>query len=165
MRFLFKLLILSSIALTNFALAQAEYNRIELEIDIDRPAAEVWSKVGTDFCQVSEWLPLDCEIISGDGGIGTVRVLAGGRVTEILIAQTELSYGYTLPFVEGEFNSLYHGFMEARPVSNSTSKMIYTLVYDRSNITTQAERDAHVEQRTAAFQGALANMKALAEAD
>ena len=165
MRQLIQLLVLTSIALANLATAQPEFNRIDLEIDIDRPAAEVWNKVGAGFCQLSEWLPVDCEIASGDGDIGSVRVVAGGRFTEVMIAQTELSYGYTFPFIEGEFNSLYHGFMEARPVSTTTSKMLYTLIYDISNLTTQAERDADIERRTGMFQGALENMKALAEAD
>jgi hypothetical protein len=47
--------------------------------------------------------------------MGTVHSLAGGRVLEILIAETAPSYGYTQPAKMGEFYSLYHGFMEARP--------------------------------------------------
>ena len=38
-----------------------EYVTIDMEIDIDKPAAEVWQKVG-DYCGISEWLGLDCEI-------------------------------------------------------------------------------------------------------
>ena len=144
------------------AAADPEYVTIELEIDIDRPAGEVWSKVG-DYCDIAQWLNIDCEITSGDGGMGTVRVLAGGRVVEILVAQTELSYGYTQPAVEGQFYNLYHGFMEARPVTASTSKMLYTLVYDVSNLADQAAKDADIARRRGMFENALANMKALAE--
>ena len=54
-----------------------EYVTIDMEIDIDKPAAEVWQKVG-DYCGISEWLGLDCEITSGDGGMGSVRSLLGG---------------------------------------------------------------------------------------
>ena len=67
-----------------------EYVTIDMEIDIDKPAAEVWEKVG-DYCGISEWLGLDCEVSSGDGGMGSVRSLLGGRILEIMIAQTELS--------------------------------------------------------------------------
>ena len=113
-------------------LAEPEYTTIKLEIDIAKPAKEVWAKVG-GYCDISKWLNnVDCVITSGDGGMGTVRVLAGGRVTEILVAQTELSYGYTQPAREGQFYNLYHGFMEARPVTATTSKMLYTLMYDVS---------------------------------
>ena len=145
------------------ALAQ-EYVTIELEIDIDKPAEEVWSKVG-GYCDIAEWLDVDCEITSGDGDMGTVRVLAGGRVIEILVAQTELSYGYTQPAVEGRFYNLYHGFMEARPVTADTSQMLYTLVYDISDKADQAEKDADIARRRGMFETALANMKAIAEAD
>lgn len=146
------------------AAADPEYQTIELEIDIDRPAAEVWAKVG-DYCDIAEWLEVDCVITSGDGDMGTVRVLAGGRVTEILVAQTELSYGYTQPAVEGQFYNLYHGFMEARPVTDRTSKMLYTLVYDISDKADQAAKDADIARRTGMFEGALQNIKRIAEAD
>jgi hypothetical protein len=97
--------------------------------------------------------------------MGTVRVLAGGRVIEILVAQTELSYGYTQPAVEGQFYNLYHGFMEARPVTDRTSKMLYTLVYDISDKADQAAKDADIARRTGMFEGALQNIKRIAEAD
>ena len=141
-----------------------EYVTIDMEIDINKPAAEVWEKVG-DYCAISEWLGLRCEITSGDGGMGSVRSLLGGRVIEIMVAQTELSYGYTQPAVEGEFYDLYHGFMEARPVTDGTSKMLYTLTYDVSNLADQAAKDADIERRRGMFTNALGAMKALAEAD
>ena len=60
-----------------------------MEIDINKPAAEVWEKV-VEYCWISKWLGLDCEITSGDGGMGSVRSLLGGRILEIMVAQTEL---------------------------------------------------------------------------
>jgi hypothetical protein len=158
---------LASVALltiaSNAVAAEPEYTRIELQIDIAKPAAEVWAKVG-GYCDIAKWLDVDCAITSGDGGIGTVRVLAGGRVTEILVAQTELSYGYAQPAREGQFYNLYHGFMEARPVTDRTSKMLYTLVYDVSDKPDQAAKEADIARRRAMFEGALSNIKALAEA-
>jgi hypothetical protein len=143
--------------------AEPEYTTIKLEIDIAKPAKEVWAKVG-GYCDISKWLNnVDCTITSGDGGMGTVRVLAGGRVTEILIAQTELSYGYTQPALEGQFYNLYHGFMEARPVTATTTKMLYTLTYDVSDKADQAAKDADIARRRGMFETALKNMKALAE--
>jgi c-di-GMP-related signal transduction protein len=145
------------------AAAEAEYRTLHMEIDIARPAKDVWAKVGK-YCDIAEWLKLDCKLTSGDGGFGTVRALAGGRVLEILIAQTELSYGYTQPVREGQFYNLYHGFMEARPVSRRSSKMIYTLVYDVSNLADAAAKDADVARRRTSFENALKEMKRIAEA-
>jgi hypothetical protein len=142
--------------------ADPEYVTIELEIDIAKPAAEVWAKVG-GYCDIAKWLNVDCAITSGTGDMGTVRVLAGGRVTEILVAQTDLAYGYTQPAREGQFYNLYHGFMEAKPVSATTSKMLYTLTYDVSDKADQAAKDADIERRRTMFEGALNNIKALAE--
>ncbi|MEX1198130.1 MAG: SRPBCC family protein [Pseudohongiellaceae bacterium] len=144
------------------ASAQTEYTTIHMEIDVDRPADEVWARVG-DYCDIGEWLGIDCEITSGDGGIGTVRVLAGGRIVEPMVAKTDLSYGYTQPAVEGEFYDLYHGFLEARPVDEQSARLIYTLMLDQSNLADEQARQTDIAQRRSTFERALANMKALAE--
>ena len=143
--------------------AEPQYVTIKMEIEVARPASVVWAKVG-GYCDIEKWLGLDCKITSGDGGIGTVRVLAGGRVAEILVAQTELSYGYTQPVREGQFYNLYHGFMEARPVKSKTSKILYTLVYDVADKADQAAKDADMARRRASFETALRKMKEMAEA-
>ncbi len=161
-RTLLALIAAPALWLSTSAMAQPEYVAIEMEIDVARPAAAVWAKVGK-YCDISEWLNLDCVITSGDGGIGTVRVLANGRVTEVLVGLTELSYGYTQPSVDGQFYNLYHGFMEARPVDAANTKLLYTLMLDVSNQPDQAAKDADVARRRATFERALATMKGIAE--
>lgn len=146
------------------ASAEPEYVTLEMEIDINASAEDVWAKAG-GFCAITDWFGIDCEYTSGDGGIGTVRVLAGGRITEVLVAQTALSYGYTMPPVEGEFYNLYHGFMETIPVTGTTSRMVYTLLFDVSNLEDQAAKDQAVEGRRATFTQALNNIKELAESN
>jgi hypothetical protein len=143
--------------------AEPEYATLRMEVDVAKPAAEVWAKVGK-YCDISEWLSLDCKITSGDGGIGTVRALAGGRVNEILVGKTDLSYGYTQPVREGQFYNLYHGFMEAKPVNAKSSKIIYTLVLDVSDKADKAAKDADLAKRRTSFEAALQNMKRIAEA-
>jgi hypothetical protein len=77
----------------NALAADPQYTTIKMEIDVAKPAAAVWAKVG-GYCDITKWLDVtDCVIKSGDGGIGTVRLLRGGQVTEILVAKTDLSYG------------------------------------------------------------------------
>lgn len=143
--------------------AEPEYAVIKMEINVARPAKDVWAKVG-GYCDISVWLNLECKIVSGDGGIGTVRDLAGGRVLEILVAQTELSYGYTQPAKAGSFYNLYHGFMEARPVSKKSSKILYTLVLDVSDKADKAAKEADLARRRTNFENALKKMKEMAEA-
>jgi hypothetical protein len=158
---LLSLIAAPAILLSSYTLAQ-EYVTIEMEIDVASSAEQTWAAVG-DYCDISEWLGIDCTITSGEGGIGTVRVLASGRITEVLVAQTPLSYGYTQPAVEGQFYNLYHGFMEARAVDANSSKLIYTLMLDVSNLADQAAKDADVTRRRATFERALTSMKESAE--
>jgi hypothetical protein len=133
-----------------------------MEIDVNKPAGEVWAKVG-HYCDISKWLEVDCKIVSGNGGIGTVRSLANGRVLEILVGKTDLSYGYTQPWKEGVFYNLYHGFIEAKPLTHGTSKIIYTLFYDASDKPDEASRQADLMQRRSRFEAALKKMKQIAE--
>jgi len=156
-------LVLAALLLPVAAMAaEPEYATIRMEIDIAKPADQVWAKVGK-YCDISEWLSLDCKITSGDGGIGTVRSLAGGRVAEILVGKTDLSYGYTQPVREGQFYNLYHGFMEAVPVTKTTSKIVYTLMLDVSDKADKAAKDADLARRRTSFETALQKMKQIAE--
>jgi len=144
--------------------AQPDYRTIHMEIEVNRPAAEVWAKVG-GYCDISQWLSVDCKIVSGDGDVGTVRALAGDKVREILVGRTALSYGYTQPVREGQFYDLYHGFMEARPVTGKTSKILYTLMMDESNKADEAAKEADLAHRRTVFETALKKMKAMAEGE
>jgi hypothetical protein len=135
------------------------YVTIPLEITVNKPAAEVWKRVGK-YCDIGEWLRVNCMITSGkDGEVGTVRSIGN----EILVGKTELSYTYTQPVREGRPYNLYHGTLEARPVTATTSKLVYTLVYDNSMLADDAARERDKAQRTTQFTQALENMKILAE--
>ena len=139
------------------------YVSIPLEIAVGRPAAEVWKRVGK-YCDIEEWLQVSCVITSGkDGEVGAVRSLRSGAVIEILVAKTALSYTYTQPVREGQRYNLYHGTVEVVPVSATTSKLVYTLVFDNSMLADDAAREKDIQQRTAQFTRALNNMKMLAE--
>lgn len=139
--------------------ASPTYVFIPLEIDVNRPAADVWKRVGK-YCDISEWLRIPCTITQGtDGEFGAVRSVAN----EILVGKTELSYTYTQPVRAGRPYNLYHGTLEARPVTATTSKLVYTLVYDNSMLPDAAAKERDRAQRTATFTTALQNMKILAE--
>jgi hypothetical protein len=99
-------------------------------------------------------------MLSGtEGEIGSVRSVA----TEVLVGKTELSYTYTQPVRAGRPYNLYHGTLEARPVTATTSKLVYTLMYDNSMLPDDAAREKDRASRAATFTRALANMKILAE--
>ena len=61
--------------------ASPTYTSIAMEITVNRPAAEVWKRIG-GYCDVGEWLqiPAGCKIISGkDGEFGAVRSVAAAK--------------------------------------------------------------------------------------
>src|SRR5207344_880968 len=137
------------------------YVTIPLEVDVNRPAAEVWKRIGK-YCDIGEWFQMaaPCTITSGkDGDFGAVRSVAN----EILVAKTELSYTYTQPVREGVRFNMYHGTLEARPVTATTSKIVYTLFFDNSNLPDDAAKQADKDRRRTQFMRGLQNMKTLAE--
>ncbi len=146
-------------AATSIVVANPTYTFIPLEIAVNRPAAEVWKRVGK-FCDIGEWLRIPCTITSGkDGEFGAVRSVAG----EVMVGKTELSYTYTQTVRAGRPYNLYHGTLEARPVTATTSKLVYTLMFDNSMLADDAAREKDKAQKTTTFTRALENMKILAE--
>jgi hypothetical protein len=145
----------------NIVVEKPTYVTIALETTVNRPAAEVWKRVG-GYCAISEWLQIaaGCTILAGkDNEVGAVRSVA----TEVLVGKTEFSYTYTQPVRAGRPYNLYHGTLEARPVTATTSKLLYTLMFDNSMLPDDAAREKDRAGRTATFTRALANMKTLAE--
>ncbi len=145
----------------NIVVDNPTYLVIPLEIAIDRPAAEVWKRVGK-YCDIAEWLQIQagCKILSGVAGeVGSVRSVAN----EVLVGKTEFSYTYTQTVRAGRPYNLYHGTMEVRPVTATTSRLYYTLIYDNSMLPDDAAREKDKASRTATFTRAIQNIKTLAE--
>lgn len=142
------------------AVPNPTYVSIPMEVVVNRPAAEVWKRVGK-YCDIAEWLRIPtCTIISGtDGEPGAVRSVGN----EVLVGKTEFSYTYTQPVREGRPYNLYHGTLEARPMTATTTRLIYTLVFDNSLLADDTARQADIERRRTQFTQALQNMKILAE--
>ena len=137
------------------------YVTIALETTVNKPVADVWKRIG-GYCTISEWLQIaaGCKILSGtDNEIGAVRSVAG----EVLVGKTQYSYTYTQTVRAGRPYNLYHGTIEARPVTPTTTKLIYTLIYDNSMLPDDAAREKDKASRTVVFTRALSNMKTLAE--
>ena len=139
--------------------AAPHYVSIPLEIVVNRPVADVWARVGK-YCDIGEWLQTACTIVSGkDGEIGTIRSIG----SEILVGKSEFSYTYAQPPREGRPYNLYHGTIEARALTPTTTRLLYTLFYDDSMLADDAAREASRAQRATQFTRALENMKTLCE--
>jgi len=135
----------------------ADYATIVLSVDVARPADAVWKKIG-GFCEIGPVLKMTCAYTSGNGDLGTVRHL-GGRIDEVMVAQTLHSYTYTQP----DSKILYHGTVDVQAEGLDRSKIVYSLFYDQSDLKTEAARAKAREQRTKVFTRALDTMKRIAE--
>ena len=148
-------------ATSEIVVEKPTYVALPLEITVNRPVADVWKRIGK-YCDIAEWLQIaaGCTILSGkDGEVGSVRSVAN----EVLVGKTEFSYTYTQTVRAGRPYNLYHGTLEVRPVTDKTSKIYYTLMYDNSMLPDDAAREKDKASRTAMFTRAVQNMKTLAE--
>lgn len=135
------------------------YVVIPLEIVVDRPVAEVWKRIGK-YCDFGEWMQQPCEIVSGkDGEYGAIRS-AG---PEPIVAKTQYSYTYAMPPRTDRAFEFYHGTLEARPLTGTTTKILYTLFYDDSVFVDDVAREKEKARRITRFTQGLKNMKILAE--
>lgn len=140
------------------AQAAGDYVAIVQETEIAAPAETAWAKV-KGYCDIGAWLNTTCEITSGkDGELGAVRKIAG-RIDEVIVAVTPMSYTYA----DVDPKILYHGTVEIRPVDARTSKLVYSLFFDQASIP-QDQREANRARRAAMFKGVMATMKGTAEA-
>ena len=137
--------------------APGVYVSIVQETTINAPAETAWAKV-KGYCDIGTWLKAPCEITSGkDGELGALRKIAG-RVEEVIVAVTPMSYTYA------DINPaiLYHGTVEIRPVDKKTSKLVYSLFFDEASIAIE-QRAANKDRRQKMFAGIMATMKTIAE--
>jgi hypothetical protein len=135
------------------------YVAIPMTITVNAPVDAVWARVGK-YCDIGEWGIPNCTILSGDGSsLGTIRSIGH----EVLVAKTKYSYTYTQPVREGAVYNLYHGTIEAAPLTNKTTRLNYTLVFDNSMLADDAARTKDLDNRRTRFTKMLENMKTLAE--
>ena len=141
--------------------ATPDYVVVSLQVQVNRPAAQVWKRV-SDYCAISEWLKVTCRYSSGSGDVGTVRVINDTTI-EPMVAKTAWSYTYTQTAGAVAANS-YHGTVAIEPDGSGKSILKYTLFYNQAVFDSEAKRNAERARITTRFQGALDAMKAAAEA-
>ena len=138
----------------------ADYVVITLHADVNAPADAAWSRVGS-FCDIAKWANLPCVLISGTGGVGSIRRLAGGVAEEPMIGATAHAYTYGQT-VGSDKDIDYHGTLAIEPTGAATSRVDYTLTYDQERVPAD-RRGALREQMNQRFRGAVQNIKKMAE--
>lgn len=139
--------------------AKPTYISISLDVTVNKPVADVWARVG-NFCAIGEWAQLPCTILSGkENELGAVRSVG----TEVMVGKTEYSYTYGQAPREGRPFNMYHGTLEARAISPTTTKLVYHIFVDNSMLPDEAAREKDRMQRTKTFTQFMQNMKILSE--
>lgn len=143
------------------AMASArDYLTVQRTVEVARSADVAWKRLG-DFCELGELLDTECKIESGNGGVGTVRRLNGVSV-EALVARTPYSFTYSQ--VEGaRANTDYHGTIAVEPIGKNRSRILYTLVIDRSRLPAGTDLADYQKQLEDRFQGVIVRAKTLLE--
>jgi hypothetical protein len=82
---------------------------------------------------------------------------------EVLVGKTKYSYVYTQPLRTTGGYIMYHGTLEARSLTSTTTQLNYTLFYDNSSLADDAARETDMNNRRTRFTSMLNNMKTLSE--
>jgi len=138
------------------------YVAVPMQVEVNAPADMVWSKIG-HFCDIGKIGAVGfptCMIVEGtDGEYGAVRSV--GR--EVLVGKAANSYTYAQQMRSPGFYALYHGTIEARAVTPTTSTLYWTLVYDNSTQPDDAAIARDIAGRRTRFLSMMAAVKTLAE--
>jgi Polyketide cyclase / dehydrase and lipid transport len=142
----------------------ADWVTLSFSADIAKPADVAWERVGgNDWCAIAKYLAVKgCTIDSGKGELGSLRTIitATGSAVENVVARTSRSYTYAAPFLP----MFYHGTMAIEPVSATSSRLVYSLIWNQAGLPDQKARTDAYEGRKVRFQQAVDKMKAAAEA-
>lgn len=139
----------------------SDYVAIRNDVVVDRPIDRVWARVG-GWCAIGEWLNAKCELVSGDGDLGSVRRL-NGTTLETMVAQTAHSYAYWQ--TSGNMAAFaYHGSLSAEPMGTHRTRLVYTVLYDAALMPSDAVRASERARLGTRFVEPLNTMKKLAEA-
>src|SRR5262249_28483070 len=130
---------------TFIVVTQPLYASASAELTVRKPVAEVWSRIG-DFCDIRDWIPTTCEIVSGnENDLGAVRTTG----KEIIVGKTQYSYTYAQAPVAGRPYNMYRGTLEARPIDAKTTKLLFTQFMDASSLPDDGARQRDKARRHA----------------
>ena len=135
---------------------------IRREVTVDRPADAVWQRVG-EYCAISDWLGVTCELDSGSGDVGSVRRL-NGAILEPMVARTAHSYTYWQS-AGSMAVAAFHGTLAVEPDGPGRSRLSYTVFYDQAALPSDEVRESERARLDQRFVEPLMVMKRLAEAE
>jgi hypothetical protein len=139
----------------------ADWLTLTFSADLNKSADVAWQRVGgNELCAIAKYLDVkSCEIVSGKGELGSVRTI-NGTIVENIVARSKYSYTYAQPFTP----IFYHGTMSIEPLTATTSRLHYTLIWNQNGYPDDKTRTEQREGRKTRFQAAVDKMAAAANA-
>lgn len=139
----------------------ADYVMIRNDIVVAAPVDRVWARIG-GYCAIAAWLKVTCEMVAGDGDVGSVRRL-NGTTLEPMVARTPHSYTYWQS--QGAMGAAqFHGTLLAESIDSGRTRLSYTLFYDQALLASDAVRASERHRLDTRFVAPLGEMKRIAEA-
>ncbi|BBD97001.1 hypothetical protein SAMIE_1005020 [Sphingobium amiense] len=130
-------------------------------VDIAMSVEDCWRCI-RNFGDAGRFLNVPSQLISGDGGIGSVREI-GDTILEAMVGQSDASYTYVQ--TEGPMAAyLYHGCVALSKRGPASCRLIYTITYNQASMSA-ATKEAERRRLSGRFQGAAEAMKRAVEND
>ena len=158
---------IAAVALALFATAASaqtaepqDWITMRFTANINKSADVAWQKVGgDDLCALGPYIDLPCANTKGTKlELGAIRTI-NNTLVEYIVARTKYSYTYAQPFTP----VFYHGTMAIEPLTTTTSRLTYALIWNQNGLPDAKARTAAVDGRKVRFQAAMERMKADAE--
>lgn len=132
---------------------------VECKIGISVVAHQAWETIG-NYADAGKYLDVASEQIFGNGGIGSVRTIAGS-IVEVMVGKGPLSYTYTQ--TSGPMAAYsYHGSVALEANGDRSSTLTYTINYDQASMS-ESQRVAALQRIRPRFDGMIQAMKEAAE--
>lgn len=120
---------------------------------------ECWRRIG-GFAEAGQFLAIGSKLLSGDGSIGSVRLI-GDAIVEVMVGESQNSYTYSQ--IEGPMAPFhYHGSVLVAATGAASCRLVYSISYNQAAMT-EERRTAERTRIAGRFQGAADAMKRVAE--
>lgn len=137
-----------------------DFKVITCSAEVECSADKTWSVVGS-YADAGRFLNVPSKLVAGDGNLGSVRLI-GDAVLEVMVGSSRHSYAYAQ--IRGPMAQFaYHGCLSVEEIGSERSKLLYTLVYEQTDMDGE-RRTSEAARISARFGGAAAEMKRQAEA-
>jgi hypothetical protein len=165
-----KILFAAAVLFATAASAQtpqpADWTTLTMTANLNKSQDVAWQRIGgNEICAIAKYLDIQsCTPVSGKGELGSVRNigLAGNPtpVVENIVSRSKYSYTYAQPFTP----IFYHGTVTVEAVTPTSSRLVYTLIWNQTAVGDAAAQAAARASRQQRFQAAVDKMAAAANA-